>query len=547
MKNDDSLPLDEQFVILLHKKIMNKRGSARRQAKKYYTDQYRRTGIIPKPLRLAEKGIMEGRKCSGRMRVIPEPVINRFIEMVKASCDPDNDRFIFISKNGRTIKNYHAFLEEEFERSLSLEALRRYAREHNLKRYLMKPDFDDEPDVPSHCFKDVPVFNLIQVDGCRFRYFKIRRKDMWEKPQVIEFFDTGSRYMLTLDACFSESSRNSIMVFSEFLLSTSFPDKTIFLRPDNAKGFLNLKRPIQALNLIYSMPGGFYLKPDFTRFNAPKDKVHLESSHRSLHNFEMRIIKFFEDRIVKTEPGYIFRRNRREKIMVTLLDIDLEDLCKSGLLSLYRKEHNENKHYFSVDGKISAFVPAEKFEKGLAQSNCFSICPEDVKHLCKYGYDKIKATVSKKGTILINKQTYYVATGAENFSRHKSTPVYVSVLPEKLYIFEHKADGILVGEALPQAPFEKPKQQKKDSPEPNEVERISDFLESQKMMVDNLMLIKLHHRGLTFDLATTILTQNQERYTIYAKKLRQPEAIIRKTLFKAFVLDCENHLRKEDL
>jgi hypothetical protein len=46
----DRLPLDQQFVILLHKKIMNKTGSAKRRAKKYYTDQYRKTGIIPQPL-----------------------------------------------------------------------------------------------------------------------------------------------------------------------------------------------------------------------------------------------------------------------------------------------------------------------------------------------------------------------------------------------------------------------------------------------------------------------------------------------------------------
>ena len=37
MKDKDlnRLPLDEQFVILLHKKIMNKTGSAKRRAKKY--------------------------------------------------------------------------------------------------------------------------------------------------------------------------------------------------------------------------------------------------------------------------------------------------------------------------------------------------------------------------------------------------------------------------------------------------------------------------------------------------------------------------------
>ena len=129
MKSDgfDHLPLDDLFMILLHKKIMNKTGGAKRKAKKYYLDQYRRTGVIPKPLLLAGKGIMEGRKCSGRPRVLTAQITKRFVEMAKASCDPLDDRFIFISRNGRTIKNYHSWLEEEFNQTISLAALRRYA------------------------------------------------------------------------------------------------------------------------------------------------------------------------------------------------------------------------------------------------------------------------------------------------------------------------------------------------------------------------------------------------------------------------------------
>ncbi len=54
-----SLALDDQFMILLHKKLMDKKGSAKRRAKKYYTDQYKKTGVIPKALQLAGRGIME--------------------------------------------------------------------------------------------------------------------------------------------------------------------------------------------------------------------------------------------------------------------------------------------------------------------------------------------------------------------------------------------------------------------------------------------------------------------------------------------------------
>jgi hypothetical protein len=70
-------------MILLHKKIMHKTGSAKRRAKKYYIDQYKKTGIIPKPLWLAADGIMEGRKCSGRSRALSPDIKNRFIQMVE--------------------------------------------------------------------------------------------------------------------------------------------------------------------------------------------------------------------------------------------------------------------------------------------------------------------------------------------------------------------------------------------------------------------------------------------------------------------------------
>ena len=101
--------------------------------------------------------------------------------------------------------------------------------------------------------------------------------------------------------------------FTRFLLCTPFPQKKVRIRPDNAKGFLNLKRAINALNLSHSTPDGFYMESDFSRIHAPKEKAHLESSHRSFHNFEIRIIKAFENRIVKTEPGFLFSNGRKRE------------------------------------------------------------------------------------------------------------------------------------------------------------------------------------------------------------------------------------------
>ncbi len=539
------MTLDERFYLLLHKKIMNKKGSAKRRSKKYYKDQYQKTGIIPGPLLLAEKGIMEGRKCSGRPRSLTAPIQKRFVEMVKDSCDHGSQGFIFITRKARTIKNYHHWLEKEFGRPISLIALRRCVKRENLQPYLGKPDFEE--DFPEeHCFTPEPVFDLIQMDGCAFRYFKIKNeRGNWQKPNVIEFYDTGSRYMFVLDAYFSESSLNSVDLFRQFLLSTVFPHKKIRIRPDNAKGFLNLKRAFNALNMEHSVPGGFYLEPDFARINAAKEKAHLESSHRSLHNFEIRIIKAFENRIVKTEPGYLFAHGKKEKITVTFLDITLADLKHSGLIKTYRHEHNSTKHYFSENGKASSWVPGQKLGEYFKEAvDTLSFSSQEVKEFVKYGFKKTTATVSKKKTIRYDNQDYYVTVGADLFSRHKSTPVHISQYHDKLFIFKQAPNGILLGEALAKKPYERTTNPSEGEPEPNELEQIICFLEEHTMVVDRPTLIEYHHKGLSLAMARQVFQLNQDRYIAFMKKMRQPEKRAGEAVFNAFLLDCGNHLRR---
>lgn len=540
-----NLTLDERFYLLLHKKIMNKRGSARRRSKKYYKDQYKKTGIIPVPLLLAEKGIMEARRCSGRPRSLDEQTKKRFVEMVKNSCDQSSQGFIFITQKARTIKNYHHWLEEEFKRSISLAALRRCVKRENLKPYLSKPDFEDDVTV-KNSFKPEPVFDLIQMDGCVFRYLKIRNDNgHWQKPQVIEFFDTGSRHMFVLDAYFSESSLNSVDLFTQFLLSTPFPQKKIRIRPDNAKGFLNLKRAINALNIAHSIPDGFFMEPDFSRVHSPKDKAHLESSHRSLHNFEIRIIKAFENQIVKTIPGFVFNHGRKEKITVTCLDINLHDLKASKLIEEYRHEHNSIKHYFSENGKISVWVPDEKFALFFTTGiDTLPFSSDQVKEYMKYGFKKIKASVSKLKTIRYDNQNYYVTMGADLFSSHKSTPVQISTYNDKLFIFEPKDNGILLGEALAQKSFEKPADSLAVQLEANELDQIIAFLEQRSMVVDRPSLIAIYQKGLSLAMAKQIFQHNQERYTTYVTKMKQSENRKGLALFNAFILDCQNHQRR---
>jgi hypothetical protein len=168
------LPLDDQFMILLHKKLMDKKGSAKRRAKKYYMDQYKKTGVIPKPLQLAGQGIMEGRKCSGRQAALSRDVKRRFIDMIKASCDAQDPSFIYITRRARMITTYHRFLEEEFQKNISIHALRRLVHRESLDLYLKQPDFDGDQ-MDKGYFNPEQVFDLVQVDGCKFQYFKIKQ------------------------------------------------------------------------------------------------------------------------------------------------------------------------------------------------------------------------------------------------------------------------------------------------------------------------------------------------------------------------------------
>jgi len=540
----DRLPRDDRFFILLHKKIMDKKGSARRRAKKYYMDLYKKTGVIPKPLLLAEEGIMEGRKASGRKRVLDEHIKRRFREMVRASSDQSDPCFIFITQRARKIKSYHYFLEQEFHRRISLSALRRMVREENLWIYLDKPDFEQAPAL-SHAFKDEPVFDLVQMDGCVLCYLKILNgAGCFEKPRLIEAFDTGSRYMFALNAYFPESSENAVDVMSRFLLSTPFPQKKIRLRPDNARGFLNLRRVIRAINTAHSVPDGFHLEADYSRVGIAKDKPHLESSHRSLHNFEIRIIKAFENRIVKTEPGFLFKSNKKVKITVTLLNIGLGEFRESGLIEDYRRAHNESKHFFSVDGAIRSWVPAQRFEPYITESKTITFSSEHVKDLVKYGFEKIKATVSSEGTLTFRNRKYVVVVGAEKFSHSKGTKVSVSHVDDKLLIFQYRQDGILIGEAIAQQPYEKPIDGAVQRLKENEVELMCRFLVENGMVVDRSWLITSHRRGLSLEIVKLVYSLNKQRYENYCRKLRQPAQITGTALFNAFMLDCEKHQRK---
>lgn len=111
-------------------------------------------------------------------------------------------------------------------------------------------------------------------------------------------------------------------------------------------------------------------------------------------------------------------------------------------------------------------------------------------------------------------------------------------------IFEHKNNGLLLGEALCQKPFKKPVYLPEHKIESNEVELIAKFLEQQGMVIERVSLIEKKENGLTLTAAKEIYNRNKRRYRNFLFKLNQPRKKIGTAMFNAFLLDCERQQRK---
>ena len=388
---------------------------------------------------------------------------------------------------------------------------------HHLRSYLEQADYP-KPEQSLTYFKSEQIFDLIQMDGATLDYLEIRDEiGQWRKPVVIEFFNTGSRALLTLDVFFSESNENSTNVFCKFLSSTPFPQKTIRLRPDNAKGFLNLKRPIHELNQKYATVEGFTLLDDFARIRNPKAKVHLESSHRRLHNFELFIIREFQDRKVGTRKGTKFlASHRRDEITVTRLDISVHDLRDSGLLERYRWDHNTRRHRPTIDGvRQRSWIPADELEKYLNTVETITFSATDLETFYRYGYPKYPATVSKTGLITLRNRQYGVVSG--EFSRQSSTKVKVSLYEDKLFLFEDREDGLCIGEAMPtQAPsreqLERIEAKIHKKKTENSYEKVRHYLTGLNFVINEAALLQTFNEGLTLEIAQKLVLTYMPKY-----------------------------------
>lgn len=513
-------PLEYKMEKLLHTKCVGKTPQQARATRAYYWKKFRRTGCIP-------KGLYErdARKLSGRKRVMDDEMEARFVALVKRSAEADPDEPDHITRPLRKVSNYQRLLRAEFGVNPPAAGLHRAIQRHALKAWINRPDYPDQDDAEAVVyFKSRAPFELIQMDGCVFRYFRIKdEKGQWRKPQVIETMDTGSRYMFAITPHFSESNEASIEHFSEFLTSTEFPHRAVVLRPDNAGGFVNLGRPAREINREYSRPEGFFLDFAPARAHAPKQKVHLESSHRALHNYEAAIIDHFADRVAKKEPSYWFRPNGgREKITISYLDVTLEEFADSGLLEKYRRRHNETARNFAEDGRIVRWKPADRLAEALTEFEAFRIAPAHARSYAAYGYPKKKASVSANGRLTHDLAQWKLIEG-DFFRGYKSVRVQISRVGDRLYLFEDRKDGLLIGQAILVGENEEPKFVQKRAEKrraETEVERIAAMLERADIPPVMDRLAGLHADGLGESVAEALLKENAERYAAFDPEKR---------------------------
>ncbi len=83
----------------------------------------------------------------------------------------------------------------------------------------------------------------------------------------------------------------------------------------------------------------------------------MESSHRSLHDFEISIIRRFEDKSIKTQPGFIFKNKKPQKITVTYLDIGMQQLRHSKMIEKekFTRQSSTKVVVSEYDGKLFLF------------------------------------------------------------------------------------------------------------------------------------------------------------------------------------------------
>lgn len=513
--SDDNPGSGDDFEALLFRKLIGKTPSTASSLRSYYRKLYQKTGEIPPALVVGD-----GRRFAGKKSTLDKAIQNRFIDMVAKASDA-TDIFNYYTQDQRKVTVFHENLEREFGRSIAINQLYSLVRSCNLRRYLELPDDEIAKQKMPGFFKAEPVGSLVQMDGVEADYLEIMADGRWRKPIWIELMDLGSRKLLAMHAYLSESNEHSVDIFMRFLRGNNFAQREMRIRPDQAGGFRNLKRPIKELNNRYAYPGGFAFIDDFARAGTPKDKAHLESSHRNAHkSLERGIINHFS-LLGKIDSQYKKQKktgNNLKTVTVTRLSIGLDELNGCGMTEAYMHRHNSKVHRFSEDGTQRSWAPNDRWTEYLTSYQTFEFKPEDIE-LCRvYGYTKAAATINKEGTITYQKRKYYVAN-TDLWSRASSTKVKVSLIDDRLAFFKDSDEGVLLGyaDAL-QAPVKSEKLVDKEKAKVVKIHTDNEFfsmvteLKRVGMLVDEAKLRQMVADGLTFEMASQLLLDNSERY-----------------------------------
>jgi hypothetical protein len=530
------------FEDLLYRHLLGRNPASKRTLKCKYTKQYTETGIIP-PVLFANG--VDGRKGrSGLKSTLPEDIKNRFEAMIKERAD--KEAATFRTKRHRRVTVMHRALEKELDQVIAIHKLTNFLKSRpDLKTLIKMEDAEKITNKTPSAFPMIPVGNVIMMDGVEADYFELVGGDLIKKPLKpvwIELFDTGSRKLMAMHAYGSESNENSADIFNRFIRGNDFAHQYMHIRPDNAKGFLNLKHVLHELNQhCKATKGGFTFIDDYARPLKPKDKAHLESSHRLFHDWEDVVITHYEQlgRVVGRRSATRRISNKVVDITITQIDVTLEEFNASGLTQDYVNFHNYNdKHRFTEDGVQKIWSPAQRWDAHIESymmandGEVLRFGEAESRLVMIHGCRKHDATIGKDGTITFQRQKYSVAPELLEqglWSRHASTAVKVGRLSDdSLAVFTPKEDGkfiaeatVIIGAVKPQHIAEKETAKIEKVHEKTERSQMIERCNAHGFVFNSAFEIEqLIAKGLTLALTDHLLAnpKDQNQYTRYKGK-----------------------------
>lgn len=534
------------FEDLLARFCVGKTPTQRAATMWRYRQIYKATGEIPVVLLQDGRDGRKGR--SGKKTTLTDAVLVRFEALIKEKTDKDS--LMYSTKRLRRVTVLHRALERELGEKIAINKLRTFLKNRpDLEALRSQSDGDDKPVRDTKSYPAEPVGKVILMDGVTADYFQLVGGDFKNKPLTptwIELFDMGSRKFLAMHAYASESNASSCDIFDKFIRNNQFMPQHTHIRPDNAKGFLNLKPVLHDLNNhIKARKDGFMFIDDFARPLKAKDKAHLESSHRLLHDFEGEVIDHFYrlGKVIGKKDGMRKVGNRMEAIKVTLIDATLEELNASGLTERYVAMFNNESHRFTEENVTTPWIPSERWESAFNEQMAdtggefISFGEAESRVVRLHGCRKKIGSIGKNGLITFNKVNYKAPDSLLNmgvWSRTAPTKVWVGQIEDgSITIFSKEHDGRVIGELLEVAANQAPKHitdkiNAKIAKTDTDTRRLDviealrkyDFTITQGEKGNYHLLTQLFNLGLDIELTKELLKENKERYSKGSSALR---------------------------